>query len=113
MDDPREAGQGGKAVTVTQQGYTNALFLLSLVNLVAGAASVALAVLALRVLRMGNWGEPRQSTVDDPEPGRELLLLRDSRRMLGHETPTEVGTKQRVRRSPLLSAEGRRGYYDS
>ena len=95
-----------------QQGYINALFLLSIVTMVAGAASVALAILALRVLRKGNWGEPKESTVDTPEPGKELLLLRDSRRILGHETPTEVGSIQRVRRSPLLSAEERRGYYD-
>lgn len=82
--------------------YQNMLLIMTLVNVAAGVASVTLAVHALRVLR----GQSKKYRT----PGKELLLRKDSDRILGHETPTEVSTKQVVRRSPLLTVEGRRAY---
>lgn len=82
-----------------QTKYENVMFFMTILNIVAGLVSISLATLAILALREVARG--RRPTV---------TKLQDFATYY-NETPTEAASRQPVRRSPLLSAEGRRDYY--
>ena len=87
-----------------QQKYENVLFLMTILNIVAGLVSISLAAVAIVALR-DLARERRLPTIT------KLAELNDSMKRYHNETPTEAGTWQPVRRSPLASLEGRRDFY--
>lgn len=113
-----------------QAKLENVLFFLTILNIVAGLVSISLATVATLAIREAK----RAQTTVLYEPvnmvvhtrvngwcqvcggvGLERYTHRDSYVQFpdvrGHETPSEVGSNPVVRRSPMLSAQGRREFY--
>lgn len=86
---------------------------LLLANLTAATVSAVAAVAVLRAVRRISLSGTETSTKDKRGPGTDLLLRKDSRRILGQETPTDAAGFPRIRRSPLAAAEDRRAYFSN
>jgi len=86
-----------------QHHYATLLYVVTLVNIVAGVIWITLATIVTKAMLAMTRAK---------EPAVENWQQRADRvERYHHETPTEVSSKPIVRRSSMLSAQGRRDFY--
>lgn len=85
-----------------QTKYENVMFFMTVLNIVAGLVSISLATVAILALR--EVARDRRPIVTKPVTAVDVYAYHN-------ETPTEAASRPVVRRSPMLSAQGRREFY--
>lgn len=93
-------------VALTQQGYENVLFFLTWITLVALLGSIILGVLAIRTIR-----EHQPSTKECPKCSVSKELVRRDGNFNLYRQETTAESLGPIRRSALLGAKERQGYY--